>query len=125
MNKAFSSILIIALCFCTYVFFSWWMRKRYIIDGYKHSGSYKTKNSAYKKNWNCWQRLLLIPFFNSKRKRKYNLLVGLSYFHFFLTIIIIVEHVFREYLGRNGLHWHIGFVLTLLICIIQWIIIEI
>ena len=123
MNDSLFSVLIIIVCLLPYVFFHWWLRKRFVVDGYTCSGSYKQKHSKYKKQWSPLQRGLLIPLFSAKSTRKYHALGGLSYCHFLITVITIAGFLLCEQSGYGEIHWQIGLCGIGVICVVQMFLI--
>ena len=84
------NILFIVLCICSFWGFHWWIKMRFIAEGFQVSGSYNKKKRLYLTKWNPLQRILLIPLFSTQSNRKY---INLSYCMIAITIIAIAQMV--------------------------------
>lgn len=115
------NILFIVLCICSFWGFHWWIKMRFIAEGFQVSGSYNKKKRLYLTKWNPLQRILLIPLFSTQSNRKYRVLAVLNYCHLFLAIFTIVVLVFQEYFSINILNLSYCMIAITIIAIAQMV----
>ncbi len=117
------SMLIIFLCLGPYCVINWWVRIKFVVDGYKCTGSYKKKNEQYKRRWSLLRRVALFPLFSSDSTPKFIFLGAMNYCHFFLTIITICGYITSELCEINGINWQLGVIVICCLCLFQTIVI--
>lgn len=123
LNKTDATILVISLCFITYCVFNWWLRLRFVVDGYKSAGSYKKKSGEYIKRWSFPKRLVLFPLFCTDSTMKYRVLGVINYFHFLITVFTICGFIFSEWFGKKMICWQHGMLGICIVCVFQIVMI--
>ena len=123
MNKPVVIILVIFLCFGSYYSFNWWLRLRFIVDGYTIAGSYKKKHKEYQKRWSLPKQIALLPLFCPESTIKYHFLGVINYCHFLISVFTICGLFLHELIGRNMICWQYGMVGICIACVFQIILI--
>ncbi len=123
MNKTVETILVVFFCISSYFSFNWWLRLRFIVDGFKHTGSYKRKREEYKKRWSLPRRMALLPLFCTDSTIKYRVLGVTNYCHFLITVFTICGFILYEFMGRSMIRWQEGMYGICIACVLQYIMI--
>lgn len=125
MNKNTATIILLIGYILGYLVINWWIRMRFIVDGYKLGGSFTKRNNSYKRKWNWLQRLALIPLIGSDSNNKFHNIAYLNYIHFIATVYTLGGHILKEYYGINAINWINGtiaiYIVTVLEIIYMWI----
>ena len=119
MNKQYASLLLFIGFLSCYWFYNWWIRMRFIVDGYIHSGSFFRKLDAIKKEWNWVQRIALIPLLSNKSSMRYHWIALLNYTHLLFTIYTLGGHLLKEYYEFDKIDWQNGTLLILIVMILE------
>ena len=97
----FYSVLLGLLLFLPVLGYNWWMRRRFVVEGFQQPGTYMKKIRAYKERWNYLQQVLLVPMFSSYSDRKYKSLAVVNYLHFLVAVHAMCGHILEEYYAIN------------------------
>ena len=123
MNETVLSFFILSLCVLPYCFIHWWIRLRFIVDGYRVSGSYMKKNKKYKNEWSWLQRVVLLPFFSPQSTFKFRFVAAINYLHLLTILYTISGYILFEYYENNMLRWEKGLICGCIMTLVQLIIV--
>lgn len=123
MNETVLSFFVFSLCVLPYYFIHWWIRLRFIVDGYRVSGSYMKKNKKYRNEWSWLQRVVLLPFFSHQSTRRFGLVAVINYLHFITILFTIIGYIRYEHIENNMLSWEKGLICGCIMMLVQLIIV--
>ena len=124
MSDTTVTLFVIIYLLFSFCVFNWWIRARFIAEGFIHSGSWMRLKKAYKERWSLLKRLVLIPLFSHDSTEKYHILGVLNYCQLFLTFFCICVQIFFRMNKGYETFLSRGLIVQGIIVLIQYIVIN-